>query len=225
MRIKTPLTKKSLRTHFTYNWWKYLAAVLASVFAWDLLYTTTAYRSPENLRVDLYIQTATVTEQSAADFLKPIWDEYVPDMETVNAVLLSPTSQEYYGSMQLSIYIMAGEGDLYLLSSSDFKNYASQGAFLDLQPFIDDGRLNVEGIDLSAGYVALVDENGVPVGERKLYGIPLYELYGYVEGMGLDNRNLVVGMTTYNGNEENVISFLNGFIQAGRGERPEWLTD
>ena len=47
MKIKTPLTKQRLRTHFTYHLWKYLLAAALTVFCVNLLYTTTAYRSPE----------------------------------------------------------------------------------------------------------------------------------------------------------------------------------
>ena len=225
MKIKTKLDRKALRTHFSYHWWKYLAVIAASVFGWNLLYTTTAYRPPEDKRVDLYIQTVSVSEQAAAQFIQPLWEQAVPDMEYVGAILLTSSSQDYYGNMQLTVYIMAGEGDIYMLASSDFKSYAAQGVFLDLQPFIDEGSLNVDGLDLSAGYVALTNENGLPAGERHLYGIPAYELNGYMEGMGLDSRNLVLGVTAFNGNEENVIRFLNSFIQAGRAAHPEGLKE
>ena len=223
MKIKTPVDRKSLRTHFTYYFWAYILAIVAAIFGWNLLYTMTAYRSPENKRIDLYIQSSTVTQEMAQAFMQPVWEEHVPDMEVVESILLSSNAQDYYGDMQMMVYIMAQEGDMYLLNSADFKSYASQGVFIDLQPYIDDGKLDVSDIDLSAGYVAPVDENGIPASDRHLYGIPLYSLYGLMEGMGLDNRDMIVGVTIFNGNEENVIAFLNGLIDAGRGEKPEWL--
>lgn len=224
MRISTPITKAKLKTHFAYGSWKYLVIVLGSIFLWNIAYTTTAYRSPENKRVDVYLQSATATEEKVNAFFKEVWDAHIPDMETVSAVILTSTADDYYGSMQLSVYMMAGEGDLYILTTSDFKTYAAQEIFLDLEPFIASGQLDVTGIDLSAGYVAVNDSEGVPTGERKLFGIPLYTLYGYMDGMLLDNRNVVIAMTAYNGNEENVLKFLNGLIQAGRGDMPEWMT-
>lgn len=222
MKIKTPISGAKLRNHFTYHIWLYILVAVAAFFGSSLLYTVTAYRSPEDKRIDLYIQSATVSAESAEKFLQPIWEQYVPDMEVVDAVMLTISSQDYYGAMQLTTYVMAQEGDLYLLGTSDYKSFASQGLFIDLQPYIDAGKLHLDGIDLSAGYVAAVDENGLPVGERQLYGIPLYALYGYMD-MGLDNRDTVLGVTVYNGNEENVIAFLDGFIQAGRADKPDWL--
>ncbi len=217
MKIKTPLEKKTLRTHLTYNSWKYLVVVLASIFGWNLIYTMTAYRSPENLRVDLYIQSATATNESVDAFMKPIWDEYIPDMETVTSVLLtSTTSDDVYANMQLSVYIMAGEGDIYILTSEDFKNYASQGAFIDLTTYVENGMLNLEGIDTAAGYVATVDDEGIPTGEKQFFGIPAYTLDSFKSGMNVYNNDLVIAVTSFSNNEENVIKFLNGLIDAGR---------
>lgn len=217
MKIKTPLEKKRLRTHLTYHSWKYLIVVLASIFGWNLIYTMTAYRSPEHLRVDLYIQTATATNESVDTFLKPVWEECVPDMETVTSVLLTTTtSEDVYANMQLSVYIMAGEGDIYILTSQDFKNYASQGAFIDLTPYVENGMLNLDGIDTAAGYVATVNDEGIPTGEKQFFGIPAYELDGFKTGMYINNDDLVIGVTSFSHNEENVIKFLNGMIDACR---------
>lgn len=223
MKIKTPITKAGLRTHFTYSSWKYLLIVAASIFGWNLLYTTTAYRSPEHLRVDVYMQSTTATEEKVNAFFKNIWDACIPDMETVSPVILTSTTEDYYGSMQLSVYMMAAEGDLYILNTADFKTYAAQGVFLDLAPFIESGELDVDGIDLAAGNVAIADDEGVPTAQMGQFGIPLYSLYGYMDGMLLDNRDMIIGVTAFNGNEENVLKFLNGFLQAGRDEKPEWM--
>ena len=65
MKIKTPLTKQRLRTHFTYHLWKYLLAAALTVFCVNLLYTTTAYRSPENLRIEGNIGRALPLNASA----------------------------------------------------------------------------------------------------------------------------------------------------------------
>lgn len=224
MKIKTPLTKQRLRTHFTYHLWKYLLAAALTVFCVNLLYTTTAYRSPENLRVDIYMQSTTATQEKVDAFMKDVWQRSVPDMETVNTILLTAGStDDYYSNMQLSVYLMAGEGDLYALNTEDFKRFAAQGVFIDLTPYVESGALNVEGIDLSSGYVTLLDDDGNPTETKSLFGIPLYTLYGYMDGMGLDNRDLVIGVTTFNQNEENVIAFLNELIQSGKGDMPERL--
>ena len=224
MKIKTPFSKARFRTHMTYNSWKYLVVILASIFGWNILYTMTAYKSPEHLRIDTYIQGSTTSDEAVAAFYKPIWEKYVPDMETVTHVMLTGTSDDYYSNMQLSVYIMAGEGDIYMLTTQDFKKYAAQGAFIDLSYYIEAGLLDVGDMDLSAGYVATIDDEGRPTGDTQLFGIPAYTLDGFKSGMNVYNNNLIIGVTAFSHNEENTVKFLNGLIEAGRAQETETAT-
>ena len=219
MKITTAVTKERLRNHFTYYFWVYLLAAAGCIFGWNLLYTMTAYRPPEEKRIDLYIQGALDTQERTDLFLKEIWKTTVPDMETVETVYMLQNSQDYYSNMQLTVYLMAREGDLYILSSSDFKSFASQGLFADLSPFIADGSLRTGDMDLSAGKVALVNDDGLPSAERTLFGIPVSGLKGLSAVLGPGSGDMMIGMTVFNGNQENVIAFLNGILQA----QPEQL--
>jgi len=217
MKIKTPLNKDRLRTHMTYSSWKYIAILIASIFGWNLLYTMTAYRSPEHLRIDVYIQSGTASQEAVDAFFKPVWDECVPDMETVESIILtSSASEDAYANMQLSVYIMAGEGDIYMLKTEDFKNFASQGAFIDLTPYVENGMLNIDGIDTAAGYVATTNDEGIPTGEKQFFGIPAYALDGLKTGANIYNSDLIIGVTGFSNNEENTIKFLNGLIDVVR---------
>ena len=54
--MRLPITRERIRTHFHYAWWQYVLLVCLAVFGWNLLYTTTRYRSPEALKVEWYCQ-------------------------------------------------------------------------------------------------------------------------------------------------------------------------
>lgn len=232
MRIHTPINKEQLRHHWNYNAWKYLLMVVLTIFGWSLIYTTTAYRSPQDKRIDLYVMTATATQEKMDAFMKPIWEEVTPDMETVSSVVLS-VGDEYTSYMQLTTYIFAGDGDIYFITKDFFESFASQGAFLPLDDLVADGTLDVGDVDLKKGYVTQVldyemDANGLErpiMGERHLYGIPLDSFYGFMEGMQLDNRGLYAVVLAMNQNDENVIPFFNALLQAGRGEKEAWITE
>ena len=56
--MRLPITRERIRTHFHYAWWQYVLLVCLAVFGWNLLYTTTRYRSPEALKVEWYCQGA-----------------------------------------------------------------------------------------------------------------------------------------------------------------------
>ena len=225
MSISTPVTKDQLKNHFTYNAWKYLMVGVFAIFGWSLIYTQTAYRSPQDKRIDVYIKSSTVTEALMTSFFEPIWKDVVPDMELVSGVtLLASTSDDYYSQMQLTTYIAAGEGDIYFLPASDFKSFASNGAFIPLDELVENGTLDVSGLDISAGRVAIVDEEA-GTSETHLYGIPADALFGFMDGLQLDNRGTVMAILVNNMNDENVIPFFNALIQAGRADKPEWLEE
>ena len=226
MHIRTPVTKERLKTHFTYSLWKYAVVIACSLFCWSLVYAQTAYRSPQDKRIDVYVKSSTVTEELMDSFFEPIWQSVVPDMELVSGVTLLSTSDDtdYYSQMQLTVYIAAGEGDIYILPAGDFKSFAASGAFISLDDLVADGTIDVTGIDTSSGRVTIVDEDA-GTSETHLYGIPLDSLYGFIDGMQLDNRGMVAAIMVNNQNDENVIPFFNALIQAGRGDAPEWLEE
>ena len=226
MRINTPIDKERLKNHITYSIWKYVLMAVLCIMGWSLLYTTTAYRSPQDKRIDVYVMTNTATQDTMDPLLEKIWHEVTPDMETVGSVALL-IGDDYITFTQLTTYIAAGDGDIYFVTEQFFKNFAAQGAFLPLDELVANGTIDASGVDLSKGYVTEVldyDINDVPTyGEKRLFGIPLESFYGYMNGMKLDNRGLYATILAYNQNDENVIPFFNALLQEGRAEMEDWI--
>lgn len=231
MKLKTPLDKQTVKNHLHYSLWKYVLLIVIAVFVWDLIYAYTAYRPPQDKRIDIYIQSASAEQDKTEAFFEAIRQKAVPDMELVSTVLLMGSAQtDIYAAQQLTTYIMANEGDMYFLTGSDFKRFAGQGVFLELEELVRDGRLDVLDMDLSSGYVAMqsFDEETdtmVPVSQQHLYGIPASALFGLMTELGIDNRDLFLCVTIYNQNDENVLKFLNELIQAARAPMPDYLID
>ena len=165
---KFPITKVRVQNHFHYFWWQYGLLLLVGIFGWNLLFTMTHYRPPEELKVEWYYQgpSTTTTVDRGQKLLDELWPELFPEMEEVNFNLVG--TDEMYGDMQLMVWMAAGQGDLYFLQKSSFTSYANGNTLLDLQPYVDDGTLNVEGVDLRAG-IATDPETG----EKGLFGIPM----------------------------------------------------
>ncbi len=228
MRLKTPVNKSTVQNHLTYSFWKYLVMGVCVVMGWSLIYTTTAYRSPQNKRIDLYVQSSTTSSELIDQFIEPVWKATVPDMESVSSVVLMPLD-DYTTTMQLMAYMAAGDGDIYFCTEQTFKSYAAQGSFLELEELVADGSIQVDDVDLSKGYVAYVeqyDDSGKPISTTQhLYGIPLDNFYGFMSRMSLDNRNMYAVITVNNMNDENVIPFFNALLDAGRGEKEAWMTE
>ena len=65
----------------------------------------------------------------------------------------------------------------------------------------------------------------VSVSNLSLFGIPLDTFYGYMNGMLLDNRGMYAVVLVNNQNDENVIPFFNALLQAGKGEKENWINE
>ena len=229
MTIRTPIDKQHIRNHLTYSGWKYIALVIAAIAGWSLIYTSTAYRSPQDKRIDVYIKSSTVDQDMATEYLAPLWQEVTPDMEVVSAVTLM-AGNDYNSYMQLQVFIAAGEGDIYFLPEEDFKSFAASESFVALDEFIESGVINANGIDLSLGRVKVVEDfdtngNAIYGDTEAIFGIPMDSLYAFMDDIQLDNRGMFMCIAINNQNDANVIPFFNALLQEGRGDMPEWLQE
>ncbi len=214
-----------MRNHFSYDLWKYLLIVAVCWMGWELVYTQTTYRSPQDKRIDVYIMSATASDELVEAFLKPLWEETVPEMELVEGVSMIPGSaDDFYTGQVLMTRLAAGDGDIFFLPQDIFKQYALNGAFLALDDYVESGAIRLDDLDVKSARLTIIDDD-TGIASTRLYGIPTDTLYGYMDGMQFDNRNAVMAIAVNNQNEANVIPFFNALIQAGRADKPEWLKE
>ncbi|MDD3336726.1 MAG: hypothetical protein PHI98_14645 [Eubacteriales bacterium] len=205
MKLTMPITKKSIKNHFAYAWWQYALLLGFAIFGWNLLFTTTHYRSPANLKVEWYCDSHVLEAEKDIDgLMTELHESLFPDMEEINfiPVVLDDT----YGAMQLTVWISAGEGDVFLLNKDSFSSMAGSGGMIELEPYIEDGTLDVEGLDLKNGYV--VDAE---TGKSHLAGIPAEQLTKLQE-YGIYSTNEVFGLSATGGNIDNAVKLLNWLI-------------
>ena len=212
--MKTPLTKAKIKHHFAYGSWKYLIVIVAAIFGWNLLYTVTAYRPPAEKIVDFYIAWMGADSQALELYMEEARQAVLPEMEQMQAVTLMSGSEEddYYGNMQLSTYIFAGEGDVYLLAKQDFRSYASNGAMVPLDPYMESGALTFpESFALNKGYVTFADAD-LGINEKHLYGIPAANLPGLKERFNIPVDDMYLCVLHSGGNVDNCVTFLQYMV-------------
>ena len=197
--MKTPVTSASLKQHLTYNWWKYLLIILASIGLVNLLYTVTAYRPPRDKTIGFYVY-GYIDEAGLTAYMDRVRETEMPETEELKPLML--TTDSAYGPMQLMTYLAAGEGDLYLVPREEFLNYASNGALVPLE---EDAELialfDQAGISLQSGW-----RRETETGETHLYGIPLDKLPGLLPYAWTQDGYLCMIATGMN--QENTSQFL-----------------
>ena len=207
MTPKFTITRDRIRNHFHYFWWQYAALLLFAIFGWNLIYTTTHYRPPEELKMEWYYEgpTGENTQENAEKLLEEARELLFPHLEETTFATVG--MDENYGDMQLMVWVAAGQGDLYMLKNDSFAGYAAGGAMVDLQPYVDDGTLNVEGFDLKKGYAKLEGSN-----EKQLFGIPAKNLPKFRDYELLPDDTVLCVLVT-GGNVDNTIKLLAHFIE------------
>lgn len=214
--MKTPVTMKKIRQHFTYSWWKYALLAACAILGWNLIYSVTAYRPPQEKTVDLYIYGYSASDELQS-YLDSIRANEMPDMEQMDAVTVAP--DETYGAMILSTRMAAAEGDLYILPKELFQNYAGQGWFRPLEDIegLVEG-LEARNINLERSWRMETETK-----ERHLYGIPLSALPGFQQYVVTEDEAWLC-IFVNNQNEENAIKLLNILIRDMQ-EEPATLPD
>ena len=203
MRIHMPITKDKIKNHFHYSLWKYAVLIIAAVLFWNLLHTVTRYQTPGHMKMEFFAEGYQNEEQkrAAEGMMDSVHKSMMPHMEEVSYTLV--TLDENYGAMQLTVWASAGEGDAYLLSRERFFQLAQSGAMLDLQPYVDEGELNMEGLSLMEGIVRDAD-----TGERFLYGIPADSLT-QLKDLGLVTEGGFLSILQMSENKQEAVVFLN----------------
>ena len=197
--MKTPLNRQRLQQHLTYSWWKYAILIIIGALGVNLIYTVTTYRSPADKIIDMYIY-GFADEKAMQSYMDQVHEQQLAEMEEMRILLL--TTDATYGSMQVSTYIAAGEGDIYILPRDEFISLASSGAWVPLEEDEELMKIMTDAeVNLQSGWRREADS-----GVSHLYGIPLSKLPGLSDKVAVENG--YVSVLLANGNDDNVLKFL-----------------
>lgn len=205
------MTKQKIKNHFLYHSWMYVLVVILSIISWDLIYTATAYRPPEDKKLELYIvDNPLASQEDWQNYLSGLKETEFPDMELMDVVkLISGGDQDYYLDIQLNTFVMAQQGDVYIIGRERFKSFGSMGAFLPLDAYVESGAVQVDGLNLERGILSYEDENKETV--KALLGIPLLH-FPALTNYGIDINNSYLTILYNNGNDDNAIKLLNAIL-------------
>lgn len=214
----TRITAQRIKNHWVYCKWKYLLMVVLTVFGVNLIFTMTAYRAPEERKIEVYLCNGYADTSLMMDELMPKLQAISPDQEELLVTNINLLSEDMYATMQFSTYIGAHQGDVLLLPRSEVMRYVQEEPFemfVDLTPYIESGAINVDGLDMS--FVTMKSE---ALGKTGVVGIPTDHLYGLCQ-YGMDPAGGVLVVTSYSGNEENAVSMVNILMEYFAAEKPK----
>lgn len=200
----TKLTREKFKNHLHYGRTMYISLILAAIFLGDILYTMTAYRTPNerNVQIELvgnYSETdatepvqialeAGIAYEMARDAAAGIdvtSPDYEPQLEEVEFICLpydpkGEESESYYGYQKYTVTMAATEGDIYILDESLLDYLLSEGMLVDLTPYIESGILKPgEQCNVKKGtFAEYVPEGEAPTGNSCVYALQADSMLG-----------------------------------------------
>ena len=191
------LTKKRLKNHFAYNWWKYALSAAISAMLVSVVFAVTEYRPPAEKKVELYVLNSYIETET---FQQDFWPELQarkPEQEALTVLNINLTdSSNIYAPMQFSTYVAAQQGDLFLISRDEMLKITYDGAqeaLVELTDYLDSGVIDAAGLDLAQDTLDRGD------GTTAVYAIPAGTLTGLSQyGNNPENSFLCIPLYTKN---------------------------
>ena len=210
------ITKSWLKNHWAYSWWKYLVLTAICIMGVNVLFTSTAYRAPEEKKIELYAACSYVDQQALYDQLSGLFFERFPEQEELVVMNINLASGDVYTQMQFTTYLAAQQGDVLLLPESQVYQLSAGGAdnaFLELTPYIESGVIDLER--MGAETLVLKDSAGV----EGIYAIAADSLYGLFD-LGCNTADSYLCLTSFGGNEDTAAGVLDMLFELYQAEKP-----
>jgi hypothetical protein len=140
------ITKKRLNNHLSYDWWKYLAIVVAAVFFWSLVMTMIAPRLHYGKKLEVFLFLSNSYEAANAEKLHGNLLEAYKETDTIE-VYLNHYAPDASGTSEIiSTRMATQEGDFYAFGTSGdpasnlYGYYVDQGLYVDFDTLIADAK-------------------------------------------------------------------------------------
>ena len=211
------VTKKWLKNHWHYNWWKYMVLAMICIMGVNVLFTTTAYRPPEEKKIELYVCNGYVDQQAMEEQVSKVFFERFPEQEELTLMNINLASGDMYVQMQFTTYLAAQQGDVMLIPEEQVYQLADAGAddaFLELSPYIESGMIDLDALGVEG--MMFKDSAGV----EGVYAIPADTLYGLFE-LGNAPENSYLCLTSFGGNEDVAAAVIPILFELYQTEKPE----
>lgn len=139
--MKLGVTRQRTALHMRYDSWIYLVGIVCMVVLLNITYTATAPRTPADKLVEVYIASLGGMDAEPLDQLAEKAQLDMPEQQEIVFSNVN-TVQDYYAD-QLTVMLMAQQGNVYIIPASRFDDLAESGAFISLDEYLSNGSLLV----------------------------------------------------------------------------------
>lgn len=162
------ITRAKIIEHFRHDWYQYIITAVAAIVITSLVALMLAEKTPDENRIDIMMISSPCPSYAfgyISDLMKT--DESLAQYDEIEFYHMSKDNADR--TMQLPQWLIAGEGDIFIVNQDNFRYLVEKGAIIALDDFISDGSLELPGgMERDCyGY------------ENKNYGLPLSYLKAF----------------------------------------------
>ncbi|HPU22116.1 MAG TPA: hypothetical protein PL099_03935 [Thermoclostridium caenicola] len=202
------IDQDKLSNFIYYNKWKFIVGALVLIFVIYAIVSITSRVDPDFKLIiagEIYVEDIEATEQA----LKTLVDIKEPQAQHIPiSDRLDPQSQSVY-EQKLSVEIMAGNNDVFIVDLNLYKRLAPFGIFVPLDDRLDE--LGIDSYDEQL-LVALQTEDGESVSPR-LYGVDVTGSR-FLDEQGIEGERLIAVIMANAEHADDASEFIKKLAEA-----------
>ena len=222
----TKITKERFMNHFHYGKYAYLGVIIVCGMLADILFTVTAYRAPDERKVDIEFvgyysnfEQAEAFQQEALEVgqayelardqaagIDVNAENYELPLEEVNFLQLMYDmngEDAYYDQQRYMVTLAANEGDIFLVTREMMIGMIDQDLAVDLTPYIESGVIQPGERDLSrVTFPETVNPGEPATGKECIYGLQADTLAGLWNEFDFYYKDKYMVLMSYSSNQD-----------------------
>ncbi len=208
------INQERFRNHIQYDWWKYIAGILATVFLWSLMTAITRPRTPDDKKLDIFLVGDYVLDEPIETISNNILQDF-PNLLEVNIDSIpigGDSGMDYAGRQKLMVMMGSQTGDIYVFDKVEFEKFAIQGAFLPLDDFIEQNKdlIDLDNLEKHKREIREGEEES----EAHYYGVPM-DAVKIFDNTGYNSADKVLGITAFSRNQSSAFDVLKWILNNG----------
>jgi maltose-binding protein MalE len=219
LMYQVTINKERLQNHLSYDWWKYLLAILITVIMWSLVTAMTRPQTPPDKKVDIFL----VGDYALDEYTEPVSQRILkefPELLEVNIINI-PIGEgidpqlDMASRQKLMVMLGSQTGDIFVFNKQDYEQYAKQGAFIPLDDAIDEDIQQYVSMEELEDYKVAADPDYGENTQPRIYGIPLKGVTLFKDS-GYKTDDKVISVMVYSQNMEKAVDVLKWILTEGR---------
>jgi hypothetical protein len=219
LMYQVTINRERLHNHLSYDWWKYVAAILVTIIMWSLITAMTRPQTPTEKKVDIFLVGDYALDENLQLVSQRMLNDF-PELLEIN-IMNIPMGEgidpqlDIASGQKLMVMIGSQSGDLFVFDKEEYRLYAEQGAFVPLDDVVDEKIQQYISMEELEDCKVAADPEYSEDTQPRIYGVPLKGVTLFKD-TGYNTDDKVISLMVYSRNKEKAADVLKWILTEGR---------